>query len=139
MLVQGGVPICSVCKLPLYSIEASTNAIKSANDLDLSVTHQLCLPHSYPPSHLDRNRYGLKHLSSYGWDPDSRVGLGASGEGINAPVKVKVKNDTVGLGMVVPKRHSKAQKVEKLDPSKIRKKVKEDQRKREITGAILRQ
>lgn len=38
-------------------------------------------------------------MSSYGWDPDSRQGLGAKGEGIRAPIKGKVKNDTSGLGI----------------------------------------
>jgi G-patch domain len=38
-------------------------------------------------------------LSTYGWDPDSRQGLGAKGEGIRVPIKGKIKNDTSGLGV----------------------------------------
>lgn len=67
---------------------------------EASLAHQLCLTHSHPPSHLDRTRHGLRYLSAYGWDPDSRLGLGAPGrEGIREPVKAKVKHDTVGLGV----------------------------------------
>jgi len=41
-------------------------------------------------------------LSAYGWDPDSRLGLGAPGrEGIREPLKGRLKADTVGLGAEV--------------------------------------
>ena len=95
------------------------------------MAHQSCLHHSYPPSHLHRNCYDLKNLSLYGWDPGGRLGLGVSGEGINVPIKTRMKNDTVGLGMVVPKRKSKAQKSEVLDAGKVRKTDKEDRRERQ--------
>lgn len=42
---------------------------------------------------------GLKYLSSYGWDPDARRGLGATETGIRAPIKSRIKNNTVGLGV----------------------------------------
>ena len=85
--------ICEICELPIH-----------ANIHDVSLAHQVCVEHSYPPSHLDRNRQGLRYLSSYGWDPDSRLGLGTSGAGIKVPIKMKVKHDTVGLGVKLPER-----------------------------------
>ena len=62
-----------------------------------SIAHQVCLQHSHPPSHLDRAHVGVRYLSSYGWDPDNRKGLGAREEGITIPVKAKEKKDTAGL------------------------------------------
>ena len=67
------------------------------------MSHQLSLPHSHPPSHLDREHVGLKYLSSYGWDPDGRQGLGRSGQGIRIPLKAKEKHDTAGLGVMLGK------------------------------------
>jgi hypothetical protein len=40
---------------------------------------------------------GLRYLTTHGWDPDSRLGLGAKQEGIRIPVKPKEKHDTEGL------------------------------------------
>ncbi|ERF71472.1 hypothetical protein EPUS_00461 [Endocarpon pusillum Z07020] len=90
-----GEVMCTVCNLP---ITPSTSSVPTQPH-ESSLAHQVCLSHSHPPSHLDRDHVGLKYLSSYGWDPDARLGLGASGTGIRAPVKSKVKNDTVGLGV----------------------------------------
>lgn len=77
--------VCAICKQPLSPSHESTLA------------HQVCLEHSHPPSHLDRNRHGLRYLSLYGWNPDERVGLGANAEGIRYPIRPKAKHDTVGL------------------------------------------
>lgn len=85
---------CEICNLPLHSAEKLHEA---------SLAHQLCLSHSHPPSHFDRTRHGLRYLSAYGWDPDSRLGLGMPGrEGIREPVKGRLKADTVGLGVRLP-------------------------------------
>ncbi len=88
--------VCAVCRLPITT-ETSTALASRAHEASLA--HQVCLTHSDPPSHLDRAHVGLRYLSSYGWDPDGRRGLGARGTGIRVPVKGKVKNDTVGLGV----------------------------------------
>ncbi|KAK0512419.1 hypothetical protein JMJ35_005547 [Cladonia borealis] len=128
--------ICEICNLPF---NGSDDAITTpTRPHEASIAHQVCLKHSYPPSHLDRERQGLKYLSSYGWDPDSRLGLGATGDGIRAPIKAKVKNDTVGLGVELrePKDKSKKKK-ERLDAKKVRKKELEDRRKREKLQQIF--
>ena len=125
--------ICEICNLPFND---SDSAIKTPHKA--SIAHQVCLKHSYPPSHLDRERQGLKYLSSYGWDPDSRLGLGASGEGIRVPVKAKVKNNTVGLGVELREpKDVPEEKMEKLDAKKVRKKELEDRRKRESLQQIF--
>ncbi|RAK71198.1 putative G-patch domain protein [Aspergillus fijiensis CBS 313.89] len=102
--------ICQICSLP-YTAASSSSETQTVTETtphphprprphEASLAHQLCLTHSHPPSHLDRTRPGLRYLAAYGWDPDSRLGLGAPGrEGIVAPVKGKVKVDTVGLGV----------------------------------------
>jgi G-patch domain len=90
-----GQVICAVCNLPITA-DTSTAPAKPHES---SLAHQVCLSHSHPPSHLDREHIGFKYLSSYGWEPDSRRGLGASETGIRVPIKSKVKNDTVGLGV----------------------------------------
>ncbi|KAL4821112.1 hypothetical protein BDW67DRAFT_180658 [Aspergillus spinulosporus] len=110
---------CEVCHLPLSSSIAADKPHES------SLAHQVCLTHSHPPSHLDRTRRGLRYLESYGWDPDSRLGLGATGEGIREPLKGKVKADTVGLGAVLPSpvsgQKKTRDKVQKLNAKQVRK------------------
>lgn len=99
--VESGTPplddvssrICSVCKQ--FIGKAADGVAKNVHES--SIAHQVCLEHSHPPSHLDRAHVGVRYLSGYGWDPDSRVGLGARQEGIRLPIKAKEKHDTVGL------------------------------------------
>ena len=123
--------VCGICKLPLKSTADEAATAISPITHDLSLAHQVCVEHSYPPSHLDRRRHGLKYLSSYGWDPDARVGLGVSGDGIRAPIKAKAKNDTVGLGLKIPEAKKAVARVEMLDAGKVRKKDKEDKKRRD--------
>lgn len=130
--------ICEICNLPLPSRsdddDNEDDAIKRRKKRkphEASLAHQVCLTHSHPPSHIDRTRKGLAYLSSYGWDPDSRLGLGATGQGIQFPIKPKSKqdaNDKMGVGLVVPKevmRDAKTRaewrkKDQKLDAKKVR-------------------
>lgn len=92
----------------------------------------VCLKHSHPPPDFDRTRPGLKYLSSYGWDPDSRLGLGASGEGIRAPIKVKIKNDTLGLGIELQDGvKAQIKKKESLNAKQARRKDSENKKKGE--------
>ncbi|KAK2766751.1 hypothetical protein FQN54_006065 [Arachnomyces sp. PD_36] len=123
---------CEICNLPLHSTTSNTS------HHDTSIAHQVCLQHSHPPSHLDRSRSGLKYLSSYGWDPDSRLGLGARGEGIRQPLKGKVKNDTVGLGVpekgegwVRERRKAKEREETPLNAKEVRRREVEGRKKGE--------
>ena len=107
--------VCEICKRP----------IKDANEAavhDSSITHQICLQHSHPPSHLDRRRKGLQVLSSHGWDPDSRRGLGATGDGILHPIKATENPERVGLGLKPEdlERKKAKEKPVRLDAGKIR-------------------
>ena len=113
-------PVCEVCSLPLSIRERSHES---------SIAHQACMPHSHPPSHLDRKRKGLKYLSSYGWDPDSRLGLGAEGHGIRVPIKPKEKNDNAGVGIKVSKSVSAPKKMAKFSAKQARLKAVEDEKK----------
>ncbi|KAF7860379.1 hypothetical protein EAF04_008505 [Stromatinia cepivora] len=141
----GDSEVCEVCKLPLST---DPEAIKDAVDStdisnptsstklrphEASLAHQVCLNHSHLPSHVDRNRKGLTYLSSYGWDPDSRLGLGASGQGIQFPIKTKPKDDKLGIGVVLPKEGEirKKVKIQKLDAGNVRKLHEKDRRKGE--------
>lgn len=134
--------VCEICNLPLTSTlersldgEASkqSESLAKARPHEASLAHQVCLTHSHPPSHLDRNRKGLAYLSSYGWDLDARVGLGASGQGIQYPIKTKPKDDKLGIGVVLPEEadRRKKEKVEKLDAGKVRKLHEKDRKKAE--------
>ncbi|KAK6827798.1 G-patch domain-containing protein [Apiospora arundinis] len=117
--------ICEVCQLPLDK--------GATADHETSIAHQVCLEHSHPPSALDRSRMGLAVLQSQGWDPDARRGLGASQQGVQYPIKAKPKEDTLGIGVQVPKdlEKWKKEKPQKLDAAKVRKKVAEDKKRRE--------
>lgn len=120
--------LCEICGLSIDIPEDATSTA-SANH-ESTIAHMVCLTHSHPPSHLDRSRQGLKYLSSYGWDPNSRAGLGPTGKGMKAPVKAKLKNDTVGLGVKMKgNKKTPDAKVEKLDAKRLRKKDVEDRRK----------
>lgn len=93
-----GHKVCDVCSLPIVSSLAAHNA---------SLAHQVSIQHSHPPSHLDRSRMGLRTLNSQGWDPDARIGLGREGDGMRFPIKVAAKEDTLGIGAVLPTAASK--------------------------------
>lgn len=102
-------PRCEVCNLPLSATDQESAEEGPQKPHEASLAHQICLVHSHPPSHLDRTRHGLRYLAYYGWDPDSRLGLGAPGrEGIRDPIKGQVKQDTVGLGAEVRVKKKKA-------------------------------
>ncbi|KAM0274740.1 hypothetical protein ACHAPA_000844 [Fusarium lateritium] len=96
--------ICPECKLPI----TSTSQLHEA-----SFAHQVSLKHSHPPSALDRSRMGLRALQSQGWDPDAQQGLGREGEGMRYPIKVKLKEDTLGVGATIPKEIQQKKKEEK--------------------------
>jgi hypothetical protein len=119
--------LCPICHLPLSAsdtgIDTATGPTLSKSSHESSIAHQVCLSHSHPPSHLDREHVGLKYLSSYGWDPDSRQGLGIRGEGIRAPIKGKIKNDTTGLGVDAKsgvKTQKQPQPVVRLNAKQVR-------------------
>lgn len=122
--------LCDICKLPVSALDDDTAT--SATPHEASIAHMVCIQHSHPPSHLDRNRQGLRYLALYGWNPDSRLGLGAAGEGIRAPIKAKVKNDTVGLGVKFEDiKHVQQKKGESLNAKQAKRKDLEDRKKRE--------
>ncbi|KAH6635384.1 hypothetical protein B0J18DRAFT_472492 [Chaetomium sp. MPI-SDFR-AT-0129] len=134
---QGIEETCPVCRLPLTtpsdSSDKNTDPSKPTPHTQ-SLAHQLCLPHSHPPSALDRTRMGLSYLAAHGWDPDARSGLGAAQQGIAYPVKAKVKDDVLGVGMVVSKREKEGAKKNGgrlLDAGKVRKMVGEERRRGE--------
>lgn len=128
--------LCPVCHLPLSAsdidTDTATNSTLSKSSHESSIAHQVCLSHSHPPSHLDREHVGLKYLSSYGWDPDSRQGLGVRGEGIRAPIKGKIKNDTTGLGVDTKsgvKTRKQPQPVVRLNAKQVRLQVAEGKKR----------
>ncbi|RKU45781.1 hypothetical protein DL546_002544 [Coniochaeta pulveracea] len=130
--------VCEVCKLPLavQTREQGQDGLDSPSAVrhhhESSLAHQVCLSHSHPPSALDRSRMGLNYLESHGWDPDARAGLGAAEQGIQFPIKPKPKEDTLGLGLEVPKNLPKKQeKPQKLDAGRVRKKAQEDRKRAE--------
>lgn len=119
--------ICDICEHPLHSSDSTVPH-------EASISHQLCVQHTQPPSHIDRQRKGYTYLQAYGWDADSRLGLGMTGEGRLYPVKAKEKRDTLGLGVeaLSPKEKVKImEKPKRLDAGKVRKMEAEDKKKRE--------
>jgi hypothetical protein len=138
--------VCEICNLPFSDLPPfvsgeglettdtpSERPPSKPRPHEASLAHQVCLTHSHPPSHLDRNRKGLAYLSSYGWDPDARLGLGASGQGIKFPIKTKPKDDKMGIGGALPKpgEIKKKEKLKKLDAGKVKKLYEKDRRKTE--------
>jgi hypothetical protein len=117
--------ICPICNTTI--VDEALHA--------LSIAHQSALPHTMPPHAYDRTRHGLRYLESYGWDPDSRVGLGASGDGIRHPIKDNLKVDNLGVGAKIHKTNT-TDRIVKLDKKPlgakdVRKKTLADKRKAE--------
>lgn len=128
------VEVCDVCKMPMNTAQETSHvaATGKAGHHEASIAHQVCLTHSHPPSALDRTRLGLSVLESHGWDPDSRTGLGATGQGVHYPIKVKPKDNNLGIGVVVPKDFQVKKEKEKpklLDAKKVRKMAAEDRKR----------
>ncbi|KAF3767888.1 hypothetical protein M406DRAFT_289163 [Cryphonectria parasitica EP155] len=127
--------VCEICKLPIISAQAAGNGKqekgKSSSRHEASIAHQVCLTHSHPPSAIVRSRMGLSVLESQGWDPDSRAGLGAAGQGVQYPLKPKPKDDHFGIGVVVPKdsQVKKKERPKLLDAKKVRKMAADDRKK----------
>jgi hypothetical protein len=103
---------CDICSCRIAAITS-----KAAHER--SIAHQISLQHSYPPSHLDRGRKGLAVLRDHGWDPDSRLGLGAKGEGILQPIKAVENPHRAGVGAKLAPAPAKEKPV-KLDAGKVR-------------------
>jgi len=119
--------ICEICNLPL-SLPSSVH--------ETSIAHQICLTHTHPPLPLDRRRKGLVYLESYGWDPESRTGLGAAREGRLFPVKAVEKKDRAGIGAPALKKKEGRMgenegKLKKLNAKQIAKMEKEDRKVRD--------
>lgn len=121
-------PICPTCNV---SLDDTPDALRKH---EASIPHQVALAHSHPPSSIDRSRMGLSYLSSFGWDPDARRGLGAEGQGIRDPIKVRPKDDTLGLGVVIPQEFvdkAKEPKPQKLSIKELRRREVEEKRRGE--------
>ncbi|KLJ07134.1 hypothetical protein EMPG_17386 [Blastomyces silverae] len=133
---------CEICDLPLSPPPSSSSNRKTkytSNPHEATLAHQVCLPHSHPPSAVDRTRPGFKYLSAQGWDPDSRLGLGPQGQGISVPLKPRVKHDTLCLGVKPPKpgQEKAKTKVEKLNAKQVRKLEAEGKKKGERLRAMF--
>lgn len=128
---EAGTDVCEICKLPVN--DKSDAAGKGNNPHEVSIAHQVCISHSHPPSALDRSRMGLSILQAQGWDPDARVGLGASHQGVSFPIKAKPKYNTLGLGVKVPKDIASRvkEKPKMLDAKKVRKMGEQDKKRTE--------
>ncbi|TGJ83147.1 hypothetical protein E0Z10_g5633 [Xylaria hypoxylon] len=123
--------ICNICKLPVNKSSDVADTGKPPNrPHQASIAHQVCIAHSHPPSAIDRSRMGLGILQAQGWNPDARTGLGALNQGISFPIKAKPKNNTLGLGVEVPKdiASKKKEKPQMLNAKKIRKMAAEDKK-----------
>jgi hypothetical protein len=112
--------ICEICHNPVIeTLGPDGETIPH----EASLAHQVKLQHSHPPSSVDRTRKGLAFLQAQGWDPDSRLGLGAAGEGRLHPIVVKEKNDRDGIG--IERKEVKLveapKKVQKLNAKQSRK------------------
>ncbi len=120
---------CEICRLPIAVDQAAVSH-------KASLAHQVCLQHSHPPSALDRQRKGLTYLSSYGWDPDARTGLGAAGEGRLYPIQPKVKQDRRGIGARIEQMEGE-KKEARLDAGRVRRMEEEGRRKGKIMEQLF--
>jgi hypothetical protein len=118
--------ICPICNLPVTSsptLDSTTAQKPYPHRHATSLAHQLSLPHSHPPSSIDRHRKGLAYLSAHGWDPDSRIGLGSEGQGIRFPIIPRVKDDKLGLGVELPKEVEDVLKLRRVENQTTKEKL----------------
>ncbi|QPH17996.1 hypothetical protein C2857_002945 [Epichloe festucae Fl1] len=120
--------ICAVCSLSITT---------SAKEHEASVAHQVNMPHAHPPSALDRSRMGLRALESLGWDPDARRGLGRQGEGVRYPIKVKAKDDTLGIGATVAEKVKQEEPPRKLTGKELKAAMARDKQRAERLQAEI--
>ncbi|RGP74252.1 hypothetical protein FLONG3_6164 [Fusarium longipes] len=126
--------ICSDCGLDVSS---------TTQPHELALAHQVSLRHTQPPSALDRSRMGVRTLTSQGWDLDAHEGLGRENDGMRYPIKVKEKNNKLGLGATIPKPEEKKKEykpypVSRKDLKKHRAKERQQHEslQREIFGRV---
>jgi hypothetical protein len=122
-LDDAGALYCDLCRRSI-----AANVSRAAHES--SIAHQISLQHSYPPSHVDRERKGLAVLQDHGWDPDSRLGLGAKGEGILQPIKAVDNPHKAGVGARLAPAKVKEEPM-KLDAGKVRRLEQEGKKKAE--------
>jgi hypothetical protein len=122
-LEEAGTLYCDLCHRNI-----AANVSRAVHES--SIAHQISLQHSYPPSHVDRERKGLAVLQGHGWDPDSRLGLGAKGEGILQPIKAVDNPHKAGVGARLAPANVKEKPV-KLDAGKVRRLEQEGKKKAE--------
>jgi len=122
-LHNAGALYCDLCRRSI-----AADVTKAAHER--SIAHQISLQHSYPPSHVDRERKGLAVLQDHGWDPDSRLGLGAKGEGILQPIKAVDNPNKAGVGARLAPAKLKEKPV-KLDAGRVRRLEQEGKKKAE--------
>lgn len=133
--------LCPVCTLPLTTPTPTPTALTVGSAAmalthEATLAHQVCVPHSHPPSALDRDSKGLHYLSSHGWDPDERRGLGTRGNGRLFPVRLKERPARLGVGaehvaMAAP------EKVAKLDAGQARRDATKERGKAERMRQIV--
>jgi len=70
----------------------------------------------------------MTFLNAYGWDPDDRRGLGASGEGRLYPIQPRVREDNRGVGAVLRPK-AEVVKAKKLHAGEVRRLEEEKRRK----------
>ena len=118
---------CEICHRPL----SPTDSDAVVKPHETSMAHQICLQHSHPPSHVDRTLKSLAVLQNQGWDPDSRLGLGAEGRGRLHPVRAVENPKRAGLGAKFDPVKV-VEKPVKLDAGKV--KALEKERKKKAEG-----
>lgn len=67
-----------------------------------------------------------------GWDPDARVGLGRTGEGIRYPIKPVLKDDKLGVGIKPRKGEAPAKVVKKKVGVREARKIEKERRARRM-------
>lgn len=102
-------PTCGICGAPVKESDHRMHY--------LSPIHQAALPEIHTPSGIDRTRLGLKLLQRHGFDVDSRMGLGATGQGMLFPIVPREKRDKLGLG--VDKKMVEKERKEALAPKGV--------------------
>ncbi|KAF2401139.1 hypothetical protein EJ06DRAFT_379422 [Trichodelitschia bisporula] len=124
--------VCKQCGTPIHNDDVDEH--------ERSIVHQASFEHIYPPSAIDRTRKGFSYLQAKGWDPDTRTGLGAQGEGRREPIKVKEKKDKAGIGITshsTTSTEAPKKVVKSLSTKQVRAQQEEERRKQKLLQTLF--
>lgn len=85
--------VCNVCQIQVTSMSEKNHRASSVHIINVAAANKSPPAQTYV---IPRGNIGYRMLLRSGWEEGT--GLGRDGQGMQAPVKTRIKNDRLGLG-----------------------------------------